>query len=176
MPDLWYIDLNGDRTPQSLRQKPWEEGGPRFSPDGRYVAYHSDESGRMEAYVTTFPDGDRRWPVSTDGGVQPRWNPQGDELFYVSYSATEDDKLMVVKIQTDPTFKTVGSAQVLFSEDRVPTKLVPEDLDYSTFAPVYDVSDDGQRFVVVQRIESDEEARPKIIVVQNWAREFEDRE
>ena len=169
MADLWYIDLDGDRTPQPLRQQPFDEGGPRLSPDGRYVAYHSNETDRMEVYVTSFPDGKRYWPVSVDGGVQPRWNPQGGELFYVAYNATEDDRLMVVRIQTDPTFRPLGSPQELFSEDRIPTKFVPEDLGYTTFVPVYDVSDDGQRFVVVQRMASDEEARPKIIMVQNWA-------
>ena len=84
---------------------------------------------------------------------------------------------MVVKIQTDPTFKTLGPARVLFSEDRIPTRLIPTDLgSNSTFAPVYDVSADGQRFVVVRRLAPDEKARPTVTVVQNWVKEFEGRE
>ena len=75
--DLWYLPMYGDRTPQPLRQTRFEEGAPRLSPDGRYVVYQSDQTGREEVSVITFPDGDRRWPVSVNGGVHPRWNPQG---------------------------------------------------------------------------------------------------
>ena len=173
--DLWYLPMHGDRTPQPLWQTRFEEGAPRLSPDGRYVAYQSDETGREEVWVITFPDGDRRWPVSTGGGVHPRWNPQGNELFYVSDDAREDARLMVVKIQTEPTFQPLGSPQVLFSEDQVPTRLIPTDLGYTTFAPVYDVSSDGQRFVVVQRLQ-ERGTMPTITVVENWIREFEGRE
>ncbi len=71
-----------------------------FSPDGRLVAYTSNESGRFEIYVETVPRSDRKWPVSTNGGYEPRWRADGREIYYLS----EDRKLMAVSVGAGPSF------------------------------------------------------------------------
>lgn len=105
------------------------EGGKGFgfSPDGRWIAYDSDESGRSEVYVRSFPSGPGTWQVSTAGGAFPKWRRDGKELFYVS----EDFKLMVVPVSADAKFHS-GTPVPLFA----------------VRAGNYDVSSDGQRFVV----------------------------
>ena len=128
----------------------------KFSPDGRYVAYLSDESGRDELYVRPFPSGASRWPVSTGGAMQVRWSRSGSELFYV-----EAGSLMAVKVTAGAGF-AVGSATRLFSH---PAFTVSFDANY-------DVSTDGQRFLIPQRVQSES---PKIRVVQNWFGEFRGR-
>ena len=86
------------------------EGSPALSPDGRWIAYRSDETGRLEIYVRPFPNVDEgKWPITTDGGTVPVWAPSGRELFYQN-----GDSVMVVPIETEPTF-TYGKPQVLFS-------------------------------------------------------------
>ena len=127
-----------------------------ISPDGRYVAYASDKSGQPEIYVRSFPSGKGRWQVSTSGGVQPRWNGRGDELFYV-----EDDRLMVVSVDTDRGF-TYGTPQPLFTAEDVGARSLG---DVSNFNYV---TDDGQRFVVVQDVEGDTQ-QTTVTIVQNWA-------
>src|SRR5258708_35442407 len=81
----------------------------QFSPDGRFVAYSSNESGKFEVYVQTFPPSDRKWPVSTGGGYEPRWRRDGRELYYLS----EDRKLMALPISIAPVFEA-GAAKRLF--------------------------------------------------------------
>jgi hypothetical protein len=81
----------------------------RVSPDGGYLAYESDESGRDEAYIKRFPSGTGKWQVSIDGGLHPRWSPRGNELFWV-----KDGELMVVEVQTRPGL-SLGTPRSLFS-------------------------------------------------------------
>lgn len=87
--DIWLVSLDEARKPVSLRpflSTPFNESAPMISPDGRWIAYQSNESGRYEIYVQPFPDGGRRIQVSPDNGVYPRWSPRGDELFFRSAS------------------------------------------------------------------------------------------
>ena len=131
----------------------------QFSPDGRFVAYCSNESGRHEVYVGPFPKGPGKRQVSLDGGTQPRWSRDGNELFYVN-----KDTLYTVAVSTRPTFK-MGETTELFTSP---------DLDWEWRHPIYDVSLDGQRFVTVETIG---QAPPdRIRIVQNWYEEFRDRE
>lgn len=162
--DIWYISLQGDRKPTALVSTPFEEGVPQLSPDSRYVAYQSDESGQMEVYVTSFPDGNKRWPISVNGGRQPRWSPTGRELFYAT-GGFDNGALMGVKVVTKPRFQS-GPPQRLFASD----KMI---FGGGFSAPPYDVSKDGQRFVMVQKLRS---GTHSTIVVQNWHAEFKDRE
>ena len=159
--NCWLIPLTGDQEPVQFTDSPHLTVVPRISPDGRYVAYHSDESGQSEIYVRSFPSGRGKWRVSTGGGVQARWNGKGDELFYVERSE-EGDRLMVVPIDTDRGF-TYGAPQLLFTSEKVGTHRLGEAANY-----FYDVTDDGQRFVVVQEVEAATQ-QTTVTIVQNWA-------
>ena len=130
-----------------------------FSPDGRYVAYCSDESGRFEVYVRPFPDGPGKEQVSINGGTQARWSRDGKELFYV-----EDDTLIAVKVATQPEF-SMGAAARLFSS---PNLVRPWPV------PSYDVDLDGKRFVMIERV--GDPKPPVIRVVENWFEEFRGRD
>ena len=127
------------------------KGGARaaeFSPDGRYVAYASDETGRDEVYVQAFPSG-TNWIASEGGGGQVRWSPNGHELFYV-----HDDALVSVPIGTQGTF-SIGPPRVLFHNPNFQT---------SYDEPTYDVSPDGQRFAIIETLQNPVD---KICVLSN---------
>ena len=157
---LAYLRLDSEETPEPVvfLDTPADESWPRLSPDGRYVAYSSDESGRREIYITTFPDGVGKWQVSIDGGSGPRWSRESGEIFYYY-----DDRMMVVDVSTQPKL-VLGRPRELFIGR-------PNDLELRPNR--YDVTPDGRRLVVVQQVR-DEERQPGITVVQNWLSEFED--
>ena len=165
--DLWYLEHNEDGStwePHPFLHTAFNERAAKFSPDGRYVAYVSDESGEWEVYVRPFPQGGRRSTVSSNGGTQPRWSRDGKELFYV-----EGSTLVAVSVSSGATF-SVGSARRLFEHPGLPDS--PGTLSY----PKYDVSADGRQFVLPERVDLGEEApKPSIRVVQNWFEEFRDR-
>ena len=126
--------------PKPFLVTPFHEYSPRISPDGRYVAYVSNESGgHSQVLVREFPEGDGRWQVSTNGGRQPRWSRNGTELFYV-----EGHTLVAVGVSTSPRF-VVGEADHLFTDTR---------LSFGTMS--YDVSADG-RFVMVEDVLAEDE-------------------
>ena len=109
--DLWYLKRKEDGSgfePVPFLQTAFNETAPQTSPDGRFVAYCSDESGQYEVHVQPFPEGGGKWQVSTNGGTQPRWSKDGKELFYV-----EGDMLIAVVVRTTPSFSS-GSATSLF--------------------------------------------------------------
>ena len=86
--DLWILPTFGARQPRPFLESPFLKDEPQFSPDGRWVAYNSNETGRWEAYVTSFPDAQQKFPVSTLGGIQPQWRADGRELFYLGLDGT----------------------------------------------------------------------------------------
>jgi serine/threonine-protein kinase len=148
------------RKAQPFLRTPFNESAPRFSPDGRWLAYSSDESGRFEIYVQPYPGPGGKWQISTGGGTEPVWNPNGRELFYRS-----GDKMMAVDIATQPGF-TAGKPRMLFEGKYQPTPV--------TF-PNYDVSPDGERFLMLKRSESAGMALTQINVVLNWFEELKRR-
>lgn len=150
--DLWFLPLDGDRTPQPLVASPFEETSPAISPDSRWLAYVSDESGRSEVYVRPLLGGGR-WQVSSEGGSEPVWNRSGRELFYRTATAT-----VVARIRTVPNFAVEGR-EVLFAE-----RFVRDPVHSS-----WDVFPDGQRFVTVA---SAQETEQELVVVVNWAAEL----
>ena len=159
--ELWYLRRKENGSGYEsvpFLQTPFNVEGAQFSPDGRFVAYLSDESGSRELYVTPFPSGDVKWSISTNGARQALWNPDGKELFYV-----EGQTLMAVAVTTRPDF-SVGDA----------TRLFQSDYFRASEWHGYDVSADGQRFVIPESVEGAEP--PAIRVVQNWYEEFRDRE
>jgi Tol biopolymer transport system component len=159
--DLWYLkrsEETGPWEPHPFLQTSFNEHGAKLSPDGRYVAYVSDESGQREVYVRAFPEGGRKWTVSRDGGERPRWSRDGQKLFYV-----EGRTLVAVSVSGDPPF-SVGSATRLFEHST---------LREGNRDPRYDVSADGQRFLLAEPVGG--AAGPSIRVVLNWFAEFRDR-
>jgi hypothetical protein len=122
-----------------------------FSPDCRFVAYTSDESGSYQVYVQTLPLSNRKWPISTTGGYEPRWRRDGHEIYYLS----ENKKLMVVPVGAGPSF---GMPKPLFQTR------VPGGVDY--LRTHYAVARDGQRFLINTQI-GDPVLNP-ITVVLNW--------
>jgi len=110
--DLWVLSMDGERTTRPFLQTEFDENQAEFSPDGRWIAYMSDESGRPEVYIRPFPSGPGKWPASTDGGADPRWNGNGQELFY-----RRGDKMMVVGVRAEgdrelPSGKAKGASPV----------------------------------------------------------------
>ncbi len=163
--DIRYVELGSDGAasePVTFLSTPANEDRPQLSPDGRFLAYVSTESGRNEIYVQPFPDGPGKWPVSVNGGDQIRWSSDGSELFYA-----EGLTLMAVSVSTEQGF-TLGQPQALFASPGLTLG----------GGRSYDVSADGQRFVMTMAVgDGDEEAAPPSIrVVQNWYEEFRDRE
>jgi Tol biopolymer transport system component len=140
--DLWAMATKKPDEPFLLLRTKANEALPEISPDGKFVAYQSDASGRWEVYVQPFPAGEGRWQVSAGGGRHPLWNPQGGELFYVS-----GNDLMVVEIAGKPAFR-VGTPHRLFGGGDVGTSLsLPRYLER-----FYDVAPDGRRFAVVRGV------------------------
>jgi hypothetical protein len=125
----------------------------QFSPNGRYVAYMSDESGRFEIYVTAFPGPGGRWQVSQNGGIEPRWRKDGRELFFFA----PDNRLMAAQVKTDGESFEVGAIQPLF-QARV-----------MGIGSRYDVSKDGKRFLVNSGLPED---LSPLTLVTNWTGEL----
>jgi len=157
--DIWMLRL-GDRKAQPFLRTPFNEAAPEFSPDGRWLAYISDESGRFEIYVQPYPGPGGKWQISTEGGTEPAWNHNGRELFYRS-----GDKMMAVDIATQPGF-AAGRPRVLFEGRYNPAQGT---------TPNYDVSPDGQRFLMIKPSEAGEVAPTQINVVLNWFEELKRR-
>jgi len=159
--DIWALHLN-DRKAQPLLRTRFNEMLTRVSPDGRWLAYVSDESGRLEVYVQPFPGPGGKWQVSTEGGTGPVWNPNGRELFYLN-----GDKMMAVDIATQPGF-SAGKPRVLFEKPYLtPSQIIGP--------PNFDVSSDGQRFLAVKPVEQAAAAPTQINVVLNWSEELKQK-
>ena len=156
--DIWVLRLN-DRKVQPFLQTPANEGGPQFSPDGHWLAYSSNESGRTEIYVQPYPGPGGKWQISTSGGAEPIWNPNGRELFY-----RNGIKMMAVDISTQPAFSP-GKPKVLFEGRYLPTNAA---------LPFYAVTPDGQKFLMVKASEP-EQAATQINVVLNWFEELKQK-
>ena len=152
--DLWTSLLDGSAPATLIRQTPAFDFGPRVSPDGRFVAYASSETGKPEVYIADYPAPRRRWQVSSTSGAEVRWNPRGGELFFLDGSG----HMQVVAFDgTRPPSPPIA----LFSESVARAHL---SLGYSPTA-------DGQQFLVVRDIDRGK-IRPRITVVENWLREF----
>jgi len=164
--DIGSISMDGNHEWKPLLQEKHYEAQPKISPDGRWMAYSSDESGKDEVYVRPFPDVNTvRWIISTAGGDSPLWSPDGRELFY-----RNGDEVMAVAVETEPTFKA-GKPETVFRGK------------YTFYAPAeehpWDISPDGKRFLMMKEIastgESAAESPRKINIVLNWTEELKQR-
>jgi len=159
--DLWIMPISGDRKPFPYLATPFAESQAQFSPDGRWLAYVSDESGRNEVYVSSFPEHQGKWQLSNAGGSAPRWRRDGRELFYVS----ADRRLAAVEVRAGAVFEA-GAPRPLFS-----TQI--RGLPGYSFGSLYDVSVDGQRFLVNTAMAP---LRPEpVTLVLDWTAELKSR-
>ena len=164
--DVWAVPVGrppsaaaGPAQPQRVLHSTAADAAPQLSPDGLWLAYASDESGRREIYVRAFPDPGGTWQVSTDGGNEPMWNPNGRELFY-----RNGDRMMSVEVNTAHGFAS-GKPRVLFTGRYWKSS--------NWWArPNYDVSADGQRFLMLKSAGEDSAPPTDIAVVLNWAAEL----
>jgi len=155
--DLWVL-ARGDRTPQPFLKTPFSEGWMEFSPNGRWVAYTSNESGRWEVYVRPFPGPGGKVQISSEGGTEAVWSRNGRELFYRNRA-----RMMAVAVSMEPTF-SAAKPRLLF-EGRYEMGVVSGMINY-------DVSRDGERFLMLK---SSGAAEPPLDVVLNWFSELSRR-
>ena len=153
-PDIWLLSLEDGRTTPFL-QTPADESWPAFSPDGRWIAYESDESGRFEIYLRRFPDATGRQLVSTSGGRKPVWNLNGGELFY-----RDGDDMISVEVRSEGEL-TLGTPTVLYERPYA-----------RSLFPTFTVTPDGQRFIDIDDSEA-EHPPTQLILVQNFDDELE---
>jgi Tol biopolymer transport system component/tRNA A-37 threonylcarbamoyl transferase component Bud32 len=155
--DIWLLPLAGNRRATPFLESAFNKTQAQVSPDSRWIAYTSYESGGDEIYVQSFPVAGNKKQVSVGGGVQPRWRRDGKELFFLS----TDGRLMATPVKSGTTL-TFGEAKPLFK-----TAVIPHGSQSIGLVTYYDVSPDGQRFLCVIPSASDESFAP-ITVVLNW--------
>jgi Tol biopolymer transport system component len=157
--DLWVKSLDSDEASVPLMETPAREEFPRFSPDGKYLAYVSDESGRGEIYLTRFPSVEGKWQISSGGGSYPVWSRNGDRIFYL-----ERTVLTEVDVVTEPAVR-IGSPRTLFDA-------AAAGYDVRGTTARFDVALDGESFLLVRPLKQ-EGVNPSLVLVENWATEFE---
>ena len=158
--DVHTWSFDGAPTSTALFQTEFDEQASSVSPDGRWIAYDSDEDGDRDVYVRPFPDVDGgKWKVSTQGGANPVWSPDGRELFYISGNA-----MMVAPITSTPSFD-VGNPAVVFEGNYI----------FAGFSPGFDLSSDGTRFLMRKSSGAQADDTPAsldLVVVFNWFEEL----
>jgi Tol biopolymer transport system component len=150
--DLWLLPMDGASKPIPYLRTPYDESGAAFSPDGKWMAYTSNESGQNQVYVQSVPVSGAKWQISTTGGTDAHWRNDGKELFYVS----ADGKLMYVPIKLGSSVEP-GTPQALFSYAGT-----------TAYAP----SRDGQRFLVNVPAGGEAATVPPLTVITNWQAEL----
>ncbi len=157
--DVTMLDLNGDREMQPLIETSFNELNAEVSPNGRWLAYQSNESGQMEVYVRSFPDVDAggRWQVSPGGGTRPAWRADGRELFYL----IPPGRVMAVEVEAADTF-SYGNPVELFDGPYVAANILR----------TYDVTRDGQQFLLIKQADAAPDeggvGDRRVVVVENW--------
>ena len=149
--DIWVLPMEDERKPQPVVKTQFNETAAVFSPDGQWITYQSDESGRYEIFVRPFGGSGSKKQISADGGTEPVWSPDGRELFY-----RNGDRMMVANVSTNPQF-AASKPELLFrgwyATDRI--------------AANYDISPDGQRFLMIK---GEQTASTQIKIILNWAK------
>jgi len=164
--DVWALPLGGSApVARAFLATAADEPSAELSPDGRYLAYESNQSGRAEVYVQPFPGSGRRELISTDGGGQPAWARNGRELFYRAPGPGSTMRMMVVDVSLGGAF-TAGQPRVLW---QAPRTRYPG----GTGGRAYDVAPDGRRFLMNQQRDSPAQLPvTHVVLVQNWPEEL----
>ena len=166
--NIGVLTMEGERSWTRLIDTDAVEAGPRISPDGRWITYMSSDTGRWEVYVQRFPELGLRQPISTDGGMDPIWSPDGRALFYLGTRGGGDpDEMVVVTIDPGPPL-SVGIPEVLFD-------IAPYVRDVGG-GHQYDLDPNGQRFLMLTDAapgDAGPALPPQINVVMNWFEELE---
>ena len=149
--DIGVKDLRGDAEPELLLSTEFSERTPHFSPDARWFAYSTDETGQSEIFVRRFPMTDEKWRISNSGGQQPLWSRDGKEIFFVALNG----RLMAVPVTTGSSF-SAGPPQPLFRTSVTLTGVSRQ----------YAVSADGQRFLMVVPTQDFDSERFRVLL--NW--------
>jgi Tol biopolymer transport system component/DNA-binding winged helix-turn-helix (wHTH) protein len=150
--NIWMLPLEGKRKPSLVIDTAFETTNARLSPNGRWIAYSSNESGKFEVYIQSFPPSGSKWQVSTKGGDEPQWRRDGNELFYLA----RDNRIMAVDVKTESPEFQAGIPKPLFEVRRTPALRRNH----------YVVAANGQRFLAVLPLE--ETTSSHITVVTNW--------
>ncbi len=153
---IWVMPLFGDRKPYAYLQTDFNNSAAVFSPDGRWLAYQSDESGSYQIYLSPFPAGGGKWGVSQGGGVQPMWKHDGSAIYYL----TLDGKLMEASIQEKGSAVEIGTPQELFQQPLT---------DSGPNARGYAVSPDGKRFLMSK---AEQVSSPPLVLVTDWTKDL----
>ena len=156
--ELWYMTMP-DRQTRPLLQSPWLIRNAQFSPDGKFVAYASSETGNWEVYVSPFPGFGSKWQVSRGGGEEPRWRRDGKELYYLA----PDGRLMAAEVKTGTGFEAGFPSGLFVTHTRQPISA----MDFFS----YDVTPDGQKFLVNTKVDTSNSA--PLSVILNWSSEME---
>jgi serine/threonine-protein kinase len=149
--DIYALSLDGDQQPDSILVTQFDEGSPMISPDGTWLAYMSNESGRNEVYLRRYPDGGARWRISHEGGTEPMWHPEGRELFY-----RDGPTLWSARLQ-------LGETAVVTRRDSLFDGAFYTNIRW----PEYDVTPDGDHFVMIKRTGQAQEP----VVALGWVQE-----
>jgi len=156
VPDLWILPLEGDRKPHRLMETRFAENEARFSPNGSWITYTSNESGRPEVYAQSFPSNENKIQISTNGGSKARWSRDGKEIFYLA----TDEKLMAVTVSGEKKLE-VSRPQPLFDTSTG----ILSTMNRGWRQP-YDVSADGKRFLFLTSVQA--KVSPPVSVLVNW--------
>ena len=164
--DIWVLSMEGSRSAEPFVHTRFKEMHPAFSPDGRWLAYGSNEGGRGEVYVRPYPGPGKRVTISTNGGKSPAWSGDGRELFYREVSGS--GSMMAVKIAVEEGKLGAGIPEPLFEGKFLSTR----------YTRSYDVTRDGQRFLMIEfypeesRVRREKYLGKKVSIVQNWFEEL----
>jgi Tol biopolymer transport system component len=153
--DLWLLPLDGDRKPVPFLQTEFREGRGTFSPDGRWIAYQSDETSRWEIYVRAIDGSPGKWQVSIDGGVLPTWSSDGRRIFFLS----TDRKYKAAAVRTAGGAIAVDSIRTMFDLD-----------SRSVIGGIHDITRDGKNILAI--VGSSRQTTPPITMVVNWDEEL----
>jgi serine/threonine protein kinase len=153
--EVWALPLFGDRQPIPVVQNTFLKAGPAVSPDGKWLAYSTNESGRNEVYITAFPGGGAKWQVSTSGGWAAHWRRDGKELFFLDSA----DKIVAVDVSLSGTAPQLGVPHVLFQASAIQRQNGP-----------FDVTADGKKFLV--NVGDLKEGSDPLTLVLNWTAEL----
>ena len=155
--DIWKMPLEGPGKPEPLLQTRFAEMEPMISPDGRWLAYTTNESNRLDVFVQPFPQGGSRWRISTEGGREPLWSADGRELFF-----RRGNDVLAVTVTAQPELRATKPRPVVTG----PYK------PRSGFGhPEYSSSSDGRRFLMMEPVEKGPRGASEVYVILNWVEE-----